>query len=82
MCVVDNLAHYIALIKVEPFSLDESLLQQTKAQLTHTDLPVLTDADFIDYDRRSRAVRYADPPSLLETTLEITLKIDAPEGLD
>ena len=34
------------------------------AELAHTHLPKLDEALFIEYDRRSQTVRYADPPAM------------------
>ena len=34
------------------------------AELAHTHLPKLDEALFVEYDRRSQTVRYADPPAM------------------
>ena len=47
--------------------------------LLHSELPKLADYGLIEYDQRSGALRYTDPPALLEETLALTALVEKPE---
>lgn len=61
----DDLAAYI--IK---HSADESDEERVRIRLHHVDLPKLDEAGFIEYDPRSKAVRYQLRSSVEETVAE------------
>lgn len=46
------------------------------SQLIHSHLPNLADATFIEYDPRSRTVRYREPPALLDTILRLLARLE------
>lgn len=78
---LESLAPYLASIErdVAVSALSDDEIARIESQLTHGDLPALADAQLIDFDRRSGAIRYSAPPPLLEALLRLTAHIDAPE---
>lgn len=61
-------------IPIEMVSPDDA--ESVRAALYHNHLPVLTDAALVEYDERSEALRYRDPPKVLELLLWILARID------
>lgn len=75
---LDEVARHIAKVEEENTSeerLDERV-EQEKAALIHQDLPVLEDAALVEFDQRSEAVRYCEPPALLDKLLHICKDVD------
>lgn len=79
---LDSLATHLASIgrDVTVTALSDEELSRVKTQLVHTDLPALADAQLIEFDRRSGAIRYSAPPPLLEGVLRLSAHIDTPEN--
>lgn len=67
---------------VSPNKVDTDEVDGMKSQLVHSDIPLLEDAGFVEYDHRSRAVRYSDPPAFLNVLLNLSATVDRlPEWL-
>lgn len=80
---VDELARGIAAMEAEcpPDAVSAHENERMVTRLVHTHLPKLEDARFIEYDRRSRTVRYTEPPTLLTKILSVLAEVerDPPE---
>lgn len=50
--------------------------ERVASELVHTHLPKLAEATFIEYDPRSRTVRYTEPPALLDTVLKLLAELE------
>lgn len=50
--------------------------ENTKVELYHSTLPKLSDLKVIEYDPRSKTVRYQHPPPRLEGFLDLTKELD------
>lgn len=57
----------------------KATLENIHTQLVHSDLPKLADYGIVEYDDRSGAIRYSDPPALLEEALTIAALVEKPE---
>ncbi|WP_436345553.1 DUF7344 domain-containing protein [Natronorubrum sp. FCH18a] len=77
---IDSLATTVTAMvqEVPPEKVKTKDVDNMKSQLIHAELPALADAGFIEYDQRSKAVRYSNPPSLLDGFLRLSAKIDSP----
>lgn len=47
-----------------------------KAEFHHSHLPKLEELGLVEYDQRSGAIRYADPPPMLTKLLQLTKRFD------
>lgn len=69
----DEVATYVAAqergVAVDAVSADA--VERVETALVHRHLPRLEEYGLIDYDRRSDAVSYAHPPSVLDEALEL-----------
>ena len=52
--------------------------ERVHAELVQSHLPKLEDYGFVEYDRRSSAVRYTYPPTLLDDVIELAAAIENP----
>ena len=52
--------------------------ERVHAELVQSHLPKLDDYGFVEYDRRSSAVRYTYPPTLLDDVIELADTIEGP----
>lgn len=52
--------------------------ERVHAELVQSHLPKLDDYGFVEYDRRSGAVRYTYPPSLLDDAIELADTFESP----
>lgn len=77
---IDSLANTVIAMEKEisPDEVDHGDVEDVRVQLMHSDIPKLADAGFIEYDPRSEAVRYSDPPTLLDTFLRLCANVDRP----
>lgn len=57
---------------------DTEAVDRMRSQLIHSELPKLANTGFIEYDQRSKAVCYSDPPAVLDTLLRLCANVDAP----
>lgn len=48
----------------------DETLEDVEIQLYHVHLPVLEEADILEYDERSEQLVFRDPPSLVESCLD------------
>ena len=80
---LDTVARHVA--KVEEESITEERLEKRAEQelpaLVHSDLPALEDAALVEFDQRSEAVRYCEPPALLDKLLHICEEVDPPVNM-
>lgn len=49
---------------------------RVKAEFHHSHLPKLEELGLVEYDQRSGAIRYADPPAILTKLLQLTKRFD------
>ncbi|WP_449271835.1 DUF7344 domain-containing protein [Haloterrigena turkmenica] len=49
-----------------------------QTSLAHSDLPKLAENGLVEFDRRSKAVRYSRPPDLLDKMLRLCANFDDP----
>ncbi|WP_124196285.1 DUF7344 domain-containing protein [Natrarchaeobius chitinivorans] len=79
---IDSLATSVTAMvqKVPEDEVDTEAVERMRAQLMHSELPMLADAGLIEYDQRSKAVRYSDPHAVLDTVLQLCANIDAPRN--
>lgn len=54
----------------------EEVREKVLTSLYHGHVPKLTEQGIVDYDRRSGAIRFQDPPEELEALLELARSID------
>lgn len=73
---LDELAEHVAAEEYEA-SPPEDLTEAVRADLYHNHLPKLADVDGIEYDERSGAVRWRDPPAHFEELVEFARDLDA-----
>ena len=52
--------------------------ERVHAELVQSHLPKLEDYGFVEYDRRSSAVRYTYPPTLLDDVIELAAAMENP----
>lgn len=52
--------------------------ERVHAELVQSHLPKLEDYGFVEYDRRSNAVHYTYPPTLLDDVIELAATIESP----
>lgn len=52
--------------------------ERVHAELVQSHLPKLHDYGFVEYDRRSSAVRYTYPPTLLDDVIDLAATIENP----
>lgn len=78
---LDEVARRIAAwergVPLEAVSADDDA-EAVRAALYHKHLPVLADAMLVEYDDRSEALRYRNPPKVLEPLLWILERVDDP----
>ncbi|WP_242695434.1 DUF7344 domain-containing protein [Halomontanus rarus] len=77
---LDELAAHVAAMEqdTDPEVVNTEQADQVRTSLLHSDLPMLEDVALVEFDRRSEAVRYSQPPDLLETLLRLCATFDAP----
>lgn len=82
VATVEELAREVAAAETDapPDAIPADQAERVAADLTHNHLPKLTAARFVEYDSRSRTVRYTHPPDLLETVLRLIRNLE--EGHD
>lgn len=75
---VDELAREVAAREagVPPREVAGTHHERVATELVHTHLPKLADARFVEYDERSRTVRYGEPPVLLEKVLALLARLE------
>lgn len=78
IATVEELARHIVAWEenVHPDEVGSDRRERVETQLLHTHLPKLADATFVEYDPRSRTVRYTEPPALLDTVLELLARLE------
>lgn len=54
----------------------DGVREEIRAELHHTVLPKLQHLGIVEYDRRSDAIRYQNPPSYLEEFLHLVRELD------
>ena len=79
---VDELARQVAAWErgIPPEEVDADHRRHVETALVHRHLPKLADALFVEYDERSDAVRYTEPPALLEETLRLLARLENGPG--
>lgn len=82
IATVEELARQIAAheANVSPEAVTDADRDRIASQLTHSHLPNLADATIVEYDPRSRTVRYREPPALLETILRLLARLERGAG--
>lgn len=65
--------------EIQPTNIPPDRQQQVQAQLVHRHLPKLASARLIEFDQRSRTVRYRHPPQLLDTILRFLARLEREE---
>lgn len=75
---VNELARHVAGwdAGVPPDEVDPEHRDGIASELVHSHLPKLRDASFIEYDQRSKTIRYTDPPELLAEVLRLLAELD------
>ena len=78
---VEELARHVAAWKSKKSTADvtNDELQRVFLEFHHNHLEKLRDAECIEYDERSGAVRYGDPPKLLEAFMRLLAPLEHPE---
>lgn len=78
---VDELATHIAAQEAgcPPEEVPSDRCNQIKTHLVHTHLPKLADAHCIEYDHRSKTIRYRQPPTRLEKVLRLLSELEEQE---
>lgn len=82
IATVEELARQIVArdASVPPDEVPSDRREHVETQLVHADLPKLAAATFVEYDNRSKTVRYAHPPALLESALDMLEKLERESG--
>lgn len=62
-----------------PEAVDPDRTEELASELVHVHLPHLADAKAIEYDQRSRTVRYSEPPALVGELLDVLARIEDAE---
>lgn len=77
---LDELATHVAAMEqdTDPAAVGSARVKQVQTSLIHSDLPRLEENGLIEFDRRSKAVRYSRPPDLLEKMLRLCATFDDP----
>jgi DNA-binding transcriptional ArsR family regulator len=69
--------HIVALDDdVGPEETADDSLERCKVNLVHNHLPKLMDTNALEYDRRSKTIRYDDPPRLFDWLLRALARIE------
>lgn len=70
---VDELARQVAAWEgeVPPEEVEPDTRKRAATNLIHIHLPKLSDTMFIEYDQRSKTLRYTEPPELLDEVLNL-----------
>lgn len=78
---VEELARQVAAWKSKksPADVTDDERQQVLMEFHHNHLEKLRDAECIEYDERSGAVRYQDPPRLLEAIIRLLEPLEHPD---
>ncbi|ELZ24386.1 hypothetical protein C477_01170 [Haloterrigena salina JCM 13891] len=78
---LDELATHVTAMEQEtdPDAVRSERVKRVRISLVHADLPRLEDSRLVEFDRRSKAVRYSRPPELLARMLRLCANFDAPE---
>lgn len=78
---LNALATHIAAVEEGISSKGVSATQTDRMSTTlvHQDLPLLMDTGLIEYDHRSGAIRYEEPPAILDGFLQLAARVDQPE---
>lgn len=63
---------------VPPAKVDTEDSDEMKSRPIHSQLPMVGDTGFVESDHLSEAVRYADPPVLLDKFLRLCANVAAP----
>lgn len=79
---VEELARQVAAWKSKKSTADvtNDELQRVLTEFHHNHLEKLRDAECIEYDERSGAVRYRSPPKLLEAFMRLLAPFEQPES--
>lgn len=82
VATVDELARHVVAgeLDVLPENVPADRHEQAMSDLVHVHLPQLVDALCIEYDLRSQTVTYADPPRLIDKTLEVLARLERERG--
>ena len=75
---VDELARQMVARETEqpPEDVPPEQYERALLMLHHHHLPALADALFVDYDPRSKTVRYSNPPAALDAFLRLAAEIE------
>lgn len=75
---VDELTRHIVAQEAETPAEKGSNVQRERieVELVHTDLPQLRNSNFIEYDSRSRTVRYSQPPEHIQKVLWLLARFE------
>lgn len=79
---LDDLARQLAAWETDrsPTEVSESAIERVRVQLYHDHLPKLAASHLIEFDERSKYVRYKHPPTLLEKFLRWCMKLESPSS--
>lgn len=78
VATVDELAARLLASEREHSSeaVDSDRKEEIAAELVHVHLPHLAEAKAIEFDQRSRTVRYSEPPALVAELLDVLARIE------
>lgn len=78
---IDQVARIIAACErdCDPSAVPEESTARVRQDLYHVHLPKLAEEDLVDYDRRSGAMAFQQPPSELSAFLELTSSMELTE---
>lgn len=79
---IEDVARFIAACErdCDPSESPEDHVEQVKRDLYHVHLPKLADNNIIDYDRRSGAMCFQNPPPNLSSFLELASEVELSEA--
>lgn len=79
---IEEVARFIAACErgCDPSESSEDHVEQVKRDLYHVHLPKLAESNIIDYDRRSRAMCFQNPPPNLSSFLGLASTVELSEA--
>lgn len=72
-CTLENLARHVAAVELDVSEGDvpSERVDEVEARILHAHLPMMVDADVVEWDDRSRTVRLVDPSPPLAALLRL-----------
>lgn len=80
---IDDAARYVVAAEdgCDPDDVSDEAHERAKVDLYHCHLPTLADLDVLEYDGRSGAMRFRDPPDGLADFLDLAAAVETTDSL-